>query len=109
MAGLASFAPILPIFVLVWRIRALIRRFQNLNAVAPESAVSHEELNVRRAVIFRRLVHQGVIGTVGEDRYYLDTDRYQEWRAARRRRALIALALIVILFTAAWLAGWVTL
>ena len=39
MAGLPSFAPMLPVIVLVWRIRALIRRFLELQAVSPESAV----------------------------------------------------------------------
>src|SRR5215210_498099 len=105
MAGLPSFTPILPILIVVWRMRALIRRFQELNAVSPDSSVSLDVLDVRRSGIFRRLVRRGVIGTNG-DRYYLDTERYQQWRAARRRRAFVAFAVIAAAFMVAWFSGW---
>ncbi|HKI01523.1 MAG TPA: hypothetical protein VKK31_06045 [Thermoanaerobaculia bacterium] len=105
MAGLPSLSPALPVAILAWRIRALLRRFETLHAVSPDSAVSLDELNVRNSVIFRRFVKRGVIGKVGEDRYYLDRDRQQEWMKVRRKRAVVVVTVIGVIVFFLWRTG----
>jgi hypothetical protein len=106
MHGLASLVPALPILVVAWRLRMLVRAFKALGALSPDSAVPATSLNVRRGAIFRRLIRRGVIIESSGDRYYLDQARYQTWRSTRRKRALISLSALFALIAIAWLAGW---
>ena len=105
MAVLPSLSPALPVAILAWRIRAMLRRFETLHAVSPDSAVSLDELSFRNSVIFRRFVKRGVIQKVGEDRYYLDRDQQREWMKIRRKRAVVVLVVIGVIFFFLWRTG----
>lgn len=106
MAGLRAFTPALPVVVLAWRIRTLIRRFATLAATSAGSALPLTSLRRRRGPIFRRLERQGFIGTAGANRYYRDQESYRKWRATRRKRALLVLIAVAVALAAAWFAGW---
>ena len=107
MTGLSTLALALPLLVVAWRTRILIRTFVGQGALSPQSAMPLARLRVRRGAIFRRLLRRGVIVNAGPaDSYYLDETRYREWRSARRSRAAIAVAGVVLIALAAWLAGW---
>ena len=49
-------------------------------------------------MIFDRLVRQGIIVQVGEDRYYLDEEKEQEVRKRRLPILLVILIFVLIAF-----------
>ena len=54
-------------------------------------------------MIFRRLLNAGVVGETMMQLQYLKVVEYAEWRARRRRRALLVLPLIIAVVAYAYL------
>jgi hypothetical protein len=54
----------------------------------------------------RRMVTAGVVGQTSGPRYYLDESGYQRWRAARRRRGLTIVAVLLSLAGVLFAAGF---
>jgi hypothetical protein len=74
-----------------------LRRFQEAGAVAPESAMSLEQVGLRDSRMFQRLVRREVIRQAGPGKYYLDVQAAQAFRTARRERALNALLIVLVI------------
>lgn len=106
MVRVASFAAPVAALVLAWRIWTLVRAFIGLGAVSPETAVPAARLGVRQGAVFRRLIRRRVIVATAAGTYYLDQARYHEWRSTRRRRALIALSVMLALILIGIAVGW---
>ena len=73
-----------------------LRRFQEAGAISAETAASLEQVGCRDARMFQRLVRRGVIRQTAPGKYYLDIEAAQEFRRARRERALTALVIILV-------------
>jgi hypothetical protein len=75
--------------------RRLIRTLRRAGADRPQNA---KPLMVRSPLArlrFRRLCHAGVIVQVSDGWCYLDLDAFAQYRRARRRRALVVLAVML--------------
>jgi hypothetical protein len=86
------------------KIKRIVHKFKNLNALSVKEAVSLDKLNFRLGFIFRRLIKEGVIIETSEKKYYLDEAQLVQFNLERRRRALIIMAItlfvmfLIILF-----------
>ena len=79
--------------------RKILETFQEAGALSAEDAKSHEELGLRRSVIFRRLVRTGVLVDCGGELYYLDEEAAARAHHMRVLRVqLIMAVLVVVLF-----------
>lgn len=78
------------------RIKRDINRFVKAEAFSEKSARTTEELGVRKGFLFNRLVNQGVFIETSGHRYYLHLENLAAYQQSRRRRALIALAIILV-------------
>jgi hypothetical protein len=65
--------------------------------VAPGAAQPFAPARAIDGRALERLVAAGAVGDAGGGRYWLDPAGYGAWRAARRRRVLIALAVVLAL------------
>lgn len=80
--------------------RRVIRAFAQAGATSPETAKTLEELGVHDSLILQVQKMRGVIVPVDGERFYLDEAR--ELEVARKRRAIVLIAVAVILVLA-WL------
>jgi hypothetical protein len=83
-----------------------IRRFKKADAKDSASALTLEEIGVRNDRIFRGLLDRGVFAEAGGERYYIDLDRAEEFISQRRRRALFAALLGMLLFIVLYFLGF---
>jgi hypothetical protein len=74
--------------------RRVVRAFEEHQAVSPASARTLANLGHTESRHVNRLERAGVLSVTPETRYYLNRDRWQEMRAARRRRAFMVLGLV---------------
>ncbi len=82
--------------------RRLIRTLRDAGADRPQNA---KPLTVRSPLArlrFRRLSEAGVIVQVSDGWCYLDPDAFAEYRRARRRRALVILAVMLPAIGVVW-------
>lgn len=84
--------------VIIARQRRYLRTFKQAGAVSPGSSILLSDHGIGKSMIFNRLVRQGVIVPVGEDRYYLDEQKEQEISRKRLPVLIAALFLVLILF-----------
>jgi len=77
--------------VMMLRQRALVRRFERAGATNAAQARSAEQLGVEPGLAWHRLVGHAVLRCPGDGRYFLDL---ANWQRLRRRRRVIALAVI---------------
>ena len=77
--------------------RRVADRLLRANAVWPGSGQPLENLRASHGRALRRLVAAGVIREEGAGRYYLYAPAYAAHMAGRRRRILIALAIVIAL------------
>ncbi|HEU4996530.1 MAG TPA: hypothetical protein VFT29_17055 [Gemmatimonadaceae bacterium] len=93
--------------------RRIVRGLRDRQAQSPGSAASLPTGRfVWRWRLQRLLDHGAVVRVAATDRLYLDEARWQAYRALRRRRILLAIAVVVpLFFLISWLAssgGWFT-
>ena len=74
----------------------IIRRFTELRAVSPDTAVSLEATGYRQSWIFRRLMARGVIVET-KDGYYLDEPAAEQFITNRRTRMLIITGVLCVI------------
>jgi len=82
--------------VILIQMRKIINGFRAANATSPVTAIVPSEHGIRRSIIFNRLVRDGVLVPVNEERFYLDEEREVEVQKRRRKTALFLVALIII-------------
>jgi membrane protein required for beta-lactamase induction len=76
--------------------RRLTDRLLLLNAVWPGSGQPLEDLHSSQRRALTRLVADGVIREEGAGRFYLDAPAYAAHMASRRKRAMIALIVVIL-------------
>ena len=83
----------------------LMRTFRAAGATSPATATTPEDIGCRQGWIFRRMVERGVFIPAGNDKFYLDEEAARTFVQRRRLKALIALAVVVVVFLVVWLAA----
>jgi hypothetical protein len=83
--------------IIAGKINRIIGRFDQAGAFTERSARNPEELGVRKSLIFNRLVNQGVLVEVSQQRYYLHRENLAAYQVNRRKRVIIAMLFIFIL------------
>ena len=73
-----------------------MRRFREANATSAIGAKSLETIGCRPSWIFRSMVDQEVFVEVSAGHYYLDSDAAEAFLTRRRRKMLIAVAVIIV-------------
>jgi len=77
--------------IIMHRQRALVRAFERAGANSAAQARTAQELGLKTGMAWHHLVGHAVLRCPGEGRYFLDE---ANWRRLRRRRRVIALAVI---------------
>jgi uncharacterized membrane-anchored protein len=80
-----------------------MRIFRKAGATDPGQASTLAALGLRETAIFRRMVDKGVFVSTGSDAYYMNQDAAEDFVAARRKRALLALAAVLIGLLLLWI------
>ncbi|MFL5807975.1 MAG: hypothetical protein ACJ749_00560 [Flavisolibacter sp.] len=81
--------------VILIQMRKCIRKFREVDATTPSTAIIPSEHGIRTSFAFRRLVREGVLIPVNPERYYLDEEREIEVR--KRRQTLLAVFLVLLI------------
>ena len=80
-----------------------MRLFKKAGATDPGHGRTPAELGMRESGIFRRMVDRRVFVAVGAGAYYIDLTAAREFVVWRRKRALFALAVVLIVLLALFL------
>jgi hypothetical protein len=88
--------------VIILRVKRVFAFLRERRAVSPESAVLEAEVPYSDRWYYRRLVAYGAVRRVG-DRCYLDEARARAYFRDRRKRALLFVAIAVLVFCVFWL------
>lgn len=76
---------------------ALIRFFNEVGATDPEHAIFVREFNIRRSYVFDRMVSRGVFVECEPGKFFIDNVMVPAFIQKRRNRALIALAVVLLI------------
>ncbi len=76
----------------------IIRHFQDNKATSAEKARSIKDLKIRRNLIFRRLIREGIVKSTQDDKYYLDLKAFESVSAQKRRFVIFLLFIMLIAF-----------
>lgn len=77
--------------------RGIVDELEGAGAVSPEQAIPLQLSFWLRKSLFRRLLDAGAVGETQEMKQYLDVVGYAAFRARRRQRAFIVLAIAGVL------------
>jgi hypothetical protein len=92
-----SFIPALIVILVLARIKKIINRFRDSGAVSPQTSRTPEELNIRRSILFNRLVKRKVLVEVTADRFYLHENNLEEYNRTRRMRVISIVIVLILL------------
>jgi hypothetical protein len=92
-----SFIPVIIVIVIVVKNKQIFRKFKDADAVAPYSAKSLKELNLKSSIFFNRFLKRNIIIGNEDDRYYLNENNYFEYTRKRRQIMIIVLAILFLL------------
>jgi hypothetical protein len=92
-----STIPVMAAIIVALRFRLFVRRFIDTGTTNPQAAKTPEELNIRRRILFNRLLHRGVLIETSPGRFYLDEINLIEYKKVRRTWALIILGILIII------------
>lgn len=84
----------LPAVIVALRLK-YIRTFRKAGAVTPGRSIRLSEHGLRKSMIFERLLSQGIIVQLDNERYYLDEIREQE---LKRRKTPVLMIVLIVLF-----------
>ncbi len=76
---------------------SLIRFFNEVGAVDAEHAIFIREFNIRRSYVFERMVSRGVFVECEPGRFFIDNVMVPVFIQKRRSRALITLAVVLLI------------
>jgi hypothetical protein len=91
--------------VIAIRRKRLVRRFREAGAIDLEHAVTLEVLGERPSWIFDQMVRHGAFVSVSSGRYYMNERVAEEFLGQHRKRALIIVGLLLLVFLLLWLSG----
>ena len=83
--------------VIMAQTKKYIRIFKDADAITPHSAIIPREHGIRNNLVFNKLVRQGILVEVGNERYYLDLVKELEIKKQRHTMIMIFLGIILIL------------
>lgn len=84
--------------VIVAREREVVDAFRDVGAVSPETAVTLDQAGVEERLGFHRLRRHAVIREgAAPGRYYLDEEVWNAVRGTRRRVAIVAIGIAVLI------------
>lgn len=87
--------------IIIARRRKYFKSFRQARALSAGSSIRLADHGIKRSMIFDRLVSQGIIVPVGDDRYYLDEEKEHEVRKRLLPILLVIFILVLILALAA--------
>lgn len=91
-----STIPVMVAIIVALRFKLFVRRFTDTGTTYPQVAKTPEELNIRRRMLFNRLLHRGVLIETSPGRFYLDENNLIEYKKVRRSWALIILGILIL-------------
>ena len=77
--------------------RDVVSHFMAANAVSPEQAIAFQPGRRIRQRQFERLCDSGIIHAAGDDRYWIDAPRYDQWSRSRRKRIGVAIGALAVI------------
>ncbi|MBK6967485.1 MAG: hypothetical protein IPH20_27210 [Bacteroidales bacterium] len=83
--------------IIAGKINRIIECFNQAGAFTERTARNTEELGIRKSLIFNRLVNQGVLVEVSQQRYFLHRENLAVYQVNRRKRVIIAMLFIFII------------
>jgi hypothetical protein len=92
-----SFVAVMVAIIVAAKFRKIIRRFIDSGTTSPGTSKTWVELNLRRGLMFKRLINRGVIIETNPERYYLHLENLAEYNNRRRKLILIFLAVLIVL------------
>jgi hypothetical protein len=93
--------------ILIRKEKEIVTAFRDHRATSPDHGISVDEAGIHDGFALRRLRDHAVIRDAGAGRYYLDEPVWAAHSRMRRRVALLALALIALLFVISGAVGGV--
>jgi hypothetical protein len=100
MSAAAVIPSLIPLFVVVAMRRAEARIHRQLADARAFTAESSIQLSLNRSIDRRRLqglIHGGAVRLTADGLHFLDTEGWGNYQRNRRRRALLALSVVVAL------------
>ena len=82
--------------IIASKTRKIFKLFEMSGATSPDRAKTLEEMGLRRQFIIRRLILRGVIVETSSDRYYLNQENRANYDTLRRKKAIIAMGLMLL-------------
>lgn len=92
--------------IILIRRKRLLKRFREAGATDPDHAVTLEALSERPSWIFKQMNRHGVFVAVKDGRFYMDERVAAEFRRHQRNRAFIIGGVLVLVFLALWIFGF---
>jgi uncharacterized membrane-anchored protein len=92
-----SFIPIIVAVIVVIRFHRFISRFKDSGTTTPKTAKTLEELNLKRRLIFNRLLYRRVLIEISSERYYLNEENLIEYYKARRIRMIVISGILILI------------
>ena len=86
--------------IIIARRRKYFKSFRQAGALSAGSSIRLADHGIKRSMIFDRLVSQGIIVPVGDDRYYLDEEKEHEIKK-RLMPVLLIIAILVLILVLA--------
>jgi hypothetical protein len=77
-----------------------LTRFEEAGATSPDTAMDLEQVGCQDSRLFQRLVRRNVFRQTPQGKYYLDINAAEEFRQARRNRALATLMITLTITVA---------
>lgn len=95
---LTTIAPLLTLTaaLLLATRRRVVREFQNRRAVNAQTAIPFAPSSPLKAWWLERLRNAGVLRPEAGGRFWLDESSWMRYQATRRRRAMMAVAIVVL-------------
>lgn len=95
--NLIPFIPVLIPLIVAVNVRKNINRFRNTGTTTPQASKTTEELNIRRSLIFHRLLWRKVIIEASPDRFYLNEENLAEYIKTKRFLVLTIFAILILI------------
>ena len=110
MSAAAAIPSLIPLVVVVAMRRAEARIYRQLVDAGACTAESSIQLSLPRSIHRRRLqglIHGGAVRLTANGLHFLDKDGWGNYQRNRRRRALLALSVVVALIGVGFAVFWV--
>jgi len=83
--------------IIIIRQNRWMRRFEELGALSPDTAVPPGEIGRTYSWLFQRMVSKGVFLATPDGKLFMDIHKAEQFRSARRTRALVLLVVAVMI------------